>query len=93
MICVMLVIMKRVLFENCKALWMDKGKIIFLHKWNFSAASKDIMSITVGTYGRFNRTGIFLLTRDGTKKIVPIGSLEEPDSVVIARLKECALTS
>jgi hypothetical protein len=86
---IMAIVTKRVLFENGKALWMEGGQVIFLHKWNFAVACRDIVNVTIGTYGRFSRTGIFLWMRDGTKKVVPTGSLAEPQGVIISRLKEC----
>lgn len=34
----MLIVIVRIIFEQGKALWIKDGKIIFLHRWNFSVA-------------------------------------------------------
>jgi hypothetical protein len=88
LIWILIVLLKRVLFDAGRALWIENGKIIFLHKWNISVACSEVAQIKTGIYGRFHRAGIFLNLRNGTRKVIPTGSLKESEDLIVARLKE-----
>jgi hypothetical protein len=82
------VIIKRIVFESGRAIWIETGTLIYLHRWNFSVACRDIAEISSGTSERSGRPCIFLRSRDGARKVLLTGLLMEPDDVIIARIKE-----
>lgn len=81
-------VLKRVVFENGRAVWVENGTLVFLHRWALSARCREIDAISSGRYGRFDRLDIFLQMKDGTQKIIPAESMTEPSDLIIARIKE-----
>ena len=81
------VVIKRIAFENGRAVWIENGTVIFLHEWNIAARCHDIVNVFGGTSGRFNQRSIILQLSNGTTKAIPVSSLIEPEHEIIARLK------
>ena len=90
-VAVMVTALKRLIFQHGRALWIENGRVVFLHKWNISAVCADIADISTGTYGRYDAPGILLRMRDGTDTVIPTRWLAEPPAVIIDRLNRYAL--
>jgi len=85
------VVLKRVLFDACKAVWIEGESIVYIHRWNMFIARSRVSQICLGTYGRFERHGVILTLRDGTRRVIPTGSLRENESEILATLQKAML--
>jgi hypothetical protein len=81
------VVLKRVLLDGCRALWIEVGNIVFLHKWNISIAIDAVEDISIGTFGRFEKPAILFRLKSGTTRAIPTGSFREDPTAIVERLK------
>src|SRR5262249_51130242 len=78
-------VLKRIVFDHGKALWIDDGMVIYLHRWNLSAPCRDIVDIGRTKEGQ-RLAEVILRTHHGAKRI-PTSLLTEQPDLIIARLK------
>src|SRR6185437_10995688 len=85
---IILVCIWRLLFEKGRALWIDDGALIFLHKRNMSVPLLDIVDVSEAKVGRFKRRGIRLTLANGTHKSFPTAAFREPPRRIALRIRE-----
>lgn len=78
---------RQLLFDEGRAVWIEDGNLVFLHRWYFSVACRKIVSVSSGTFGLLNQKAVVIHTDNGGEKLIPTGSLSEPRSDVISKLK------
>jgi hypothetical protein len=81
-------LMRQMLFDDLRAIWIEGGAVIYLDKRWFSVACAEIHDIHLGTFGRMKFRGIVLELGNGTSKSIPLGIVGEPGATVVARLHE-----
>ena len=86
------VALKRMIFDDGRALWIDDGEIIFFQRWNFSIVCRDVMEIVAGNVGKRKKLGIRFRMRDGSNRIILTGSLIEPADLIASRLRQHILS-
>jgi hypothetical protein len=84
----LMLLVKRVVMDDCRGVWIENGSLIVFHKWYFSVSCSKIADVWSGTSEVSGRPAINLRLRDGKKKWILTWGLVEEDGVVIARLKE-----
>lgn len=78
----------RVLFQGGRAVWIEKGNIIYITKFNFSVAQSDVSSIKDGISERTGSPCVFINTKDGEQKVIPTYLLAEESEDIAARLRQ-----
>jgi hypothetical protein len=78
----------QVIADERRAIWIEDGKLIHLHKRYQSADRDDIEEVSTGTFGIFNRPAVIVRMREGKRMEIPVYLLSEPADVIVARLKE-----
>lgn len=79
-----IVLLKRLLFDNSVALWIERNKLVFFHRWAFSVKCEDIQD---ATESERNQTKIILRMRRGPEREIPTSALAEPTETVLSRLR------
>lgn len=82
-----LIVFVRLLFQGGRALWIENGKVILLHRWNVAMKCGDVINVTAGTYGRRSRPAVLITSADGQTEAIPTTPLVETSDEIIARLK------
>jgi hypothetical protein len=79
-----LVGLKRLLFDGGRAVWLEKGRIIFSHSRLFSVPRDAIVRISISTDGQ----AVVMHLRDGREKRLPTGSLKESPKEIVDRISD-----
>ena len=69
-------------------MWIEKGNIIYVSKFNFSVAQSDVSRIDDGFSERTGNPCVFIHTKDGDRKIIPTVLLTEESEDIAARLRQ-----
>jgi hypothetical protein len=77
---------RRMLFNHGRALWLQGGTLIYIHRLFFSVQCAEISRFSKGTTGRMNGDAIIIQLRSGGTKDLPTGSLLELRDQVIHKL-------
>jgi hypothetical protein len=85
---VMFLVVKRILIDGGRALWIDDGVLIFLHRWNISVRLADVLGMSDGNFGRFNRRGVRFRLKHGREKTIPMDAFSEPAEQIISQIRE-----
>jgi hypothetical protein len=83
-----LVTARQLIFDRATAIWIKGGTLIFLHPWFFSIPCSTICGASSGIFGVLGHEAIVVKTDGGKIRYLPTGSLSEPRSVVLQRLRE-----
>lgn len=81
--------LRQLIFDSGRAVWIDKGLLIVLHRRLFSVPCDAIVSISYGTakISTFvEKPGVVLNLRNDNQRVFTTGGLSEPRDVIIARL-------
>jgi hypothetical protein len=82
------IIVWRVRFDKGDALWLENGKIVYIHRWFQSANQNDVEHISVATKGISGEPIIRLKTRRGYVIEVHPEILSESQDIIVVRLRE-----
>jgi hypothetical protein len=84
-------ILARIVFEDARAIWIENGTLVALHKINFTALCKDVRNIQKSTYrvsGKYAEKPCIAVTmRDGTVKNIATDPVIESPDVIIQKMK------
>lgn len=78
--------LKRLLFEDGRALWIGDGLLIFLSRWLFSVRCDEVEKLSTSRDKRGEVIVVHL--KGGRQKIFPTGSLREPTKAVFDKLND-----
>ena len=81
-------ITSQLIFDNCRAIWLEEKTFIYLRRSFFSIPRDDIESLSAGVTARANSPAITLNLRNGTVMQIPTRTLSETREIVMARLAE-----
>ena len=74
------------IFDERRALWIEKGELVFLNRFYFRRYCADIADVIAGNDAR-QRKVIVVSMIDGSQKAIPCGAFKEEPSQVILKLK------
>jgi hypothetical protein len=81
------VLLRQITMNNGRAIWIENGRIVHLHKWHQAADAKDVKDIVAANSGALARPVIVLRLRNGRTIEIQANLFSEPNDVIAARLK------
>lgn len=82
------VVLWQLIMEKGAAIWVENGRIVYLHRWYQSADEKDVEDVSSDNSGASDKPVIVLRLRHGRKMEIRSDLLSEPGEVIVSRLKQ-----
>jgi len=82
------VLVYQFVFDGRNAVWMENNKIVHVSEWYRSVNAAEVIGVSAGSFGQFNRPVVVLKLRDGRNINIQADLLVEPGEEIAARLRE-----
>lgn len=89
----LLSLLKLILFEKSKALWLEGCQLVYLSKRFFCVAHADVECVRIKEFGPGSRkmVGISILLKNGTERVLPTATLSEAAEIIFKRVEDWSL--